>query len=107
MTPTAAIKALDRQLVQHGDDVVYHVMTAGAPDAGTTVRAFVRGLKPDDLLSGLKQGDRKVTLSPTSGVTPAEGHRLVIGGKTYRIDQPPEIIRMNSTVVRYNLIARG
>jgi len=107
MTPVEAIAMLDRQLADHGEDVEHFASTSAVPGTGTMVRAFVRGLKPQDLMSGLKQGDRRVTLSPSSGLSPAEGHRIVIAGKTYRIEQPPEAVRMNNVVVRYNLIARG
>ena len=107
MTPAAAIAALDRQLAAHGQTVEHHAAATVTPGAGTSLRAFVRGARPDEMVGDLKQSDRKVTLSPSASVSPLVGHRLVIGGKTYRVEQPPEEVRMDDTVVRINLVARG
>jgi len=106
MTPADAIAMLDRQLADHGENVTYHVVTAGAADAGALVRAFVRGLKPEELVGTISQKDRKVTLSPSSGVAPVEGNRFDIAGKDCTIIAV-EPVRLNSAVVRYNVVVKG
>lgn len=107
MTPAQAIASLDSQLRAHGETIRYHVITSGAPDVGRDVPAFVRGFKPTELVEGITQKSRKVTLSPTNFPDGApEKNRLVIGGKAYRIEAS-EAVRLANTVVRINVVAEG
>ncbi|MGC2853952.1 hypothetical protein ACM64Y_00620 [Novispirillum sp. DQ9] len=58
----------------------------GQPDL--SVRAFVRGYKPEELVGGLIQGDREARISDAEIAAaawpgpPRKGDLLVIGGKT-------------------------
>lgn len=106
MTPAKAIAMLDRQIARHGEAVVYHVMTGGAAGAGTDLRAFVRKYDPTEVVGTITERDRKVTVSPSSGLVPSEGNRFVISGKAYRIEDA-EPVRLDGVVVRFNVRARG
>lgn len=107
MTPAEAIAMLDGQLSRHGQDVVFHLVMNGLPDAGRTVRAFVRGFKPHELVGSITQKDRMVTLSPTDfPVEPPEGSRILISGKACRVEAPAGV-RLANELVRVNLVARG
>lgn len=107
MTPAQAIAALDRQLARHGKTVMHHVMANGAPVMpGTPCRAFMRQMKPDELIGGLTQKDRKVTISPTSIAAISEGDRIVTAGKAYRVEVA-EPLRVDGVVVRFNMTVKG
>lgn len=108
MTPAQAIASLDRQLALHGEDVALRHMTAGAIVSTETVRAFVRGYKPDEVIGAIQQGDGKIALSPTGlGSAPKQNDKVVIGGVKVRNVQSLEEVRLAGVVVRYNLQVRG
>ena len=108
MTPTEAIAMLDRQLADHGEDVALRHMSAGTAASSETVRAFVRGYKPDEVVGAIQQGDGKVTISPTGlAAAPKFNDKTVIGGSKVRNIQAVEEIRLAGVVVRYNLQVRG
>jgi len=108
MTPAQAIKMLDDQLRRHGEPVMLHTVVAGVPDAGTAARAFVRGYKPDELAGDLiKQGDRRVTVSPTTvPAPPALNSKISVAGKMLNV-QAVEPRRLNGVLVRIELQVRG
>lgn len=66
MTPTQAVAALDRHLAAHGEDVILRrgLGTQQVP-VDAPVRAFVRGLRPEEIVGSLTQTASKVVLSPT------------------------------------------
>lgn len=126
MTPAQAIAMLDRQLAANGEDVTLQ-RWGGSPlavQASCTVRAFVRGYRPNELIagSGIIQGDTMATISPTQitaagwpgdyadavgdAQVPRQGDRLVVAGRT-RVVQAAAPIYMNGTLVRVELQARG
>ncbi|KQT03209.1 MULTISPECIES: hypothetical protein [unclassified Rhizobium] len=108
MTPAQAIGALDRQLAKHGQAVT---LRKGNTTTGqATVKAFVRGVKAEDIVGTITQTAKKVTLSPTgldafglpganTIVKHADGQGGIIG--------MPEIIRLNDIVVRINMVIKG
>lgn len=103
MTPTHAIRMLDRQLAKHGQDVTIK-LTGG----DVVVRAFVRGMKPDELTGDLSQNDRKVTLSPTGLPSlPQRLDTLTTEEREHMIEFQPDVVRMNNVPVRINLVVRG
>ena len=108
MTPAQAIGQLDRQIAKHGEDVVLRAQDA--PDDGSgdvTLRAFVRGYRPEELSGGMNQGDSQVTLSPTGlTVDPMRLGALTIGGRqrTIEVANP---VRLNGQIVRYDLWVKG
>ena len=108
MTPAEAIAMLDRQLTAHGEDIGLRHMAAGAATSSETVRAFVRGYKPDEVIGAIQQGDGKVTISPTGLVSPPKfNDKAVIGGSKVRNIQSVEEVRLAGVVVHYNLQGRG
>ena len=99
---------LDRQLADHGEDVSLRHMTGGAIASSETVRAFVRGYKPDEVVGAIQQGDGKITISPTGlALPPKANDKTVIGTVKVRNVQGVEEIRLAGVVVRYNLQVRG
>ncbi|MHC2016314.1 hypothetical protein [Methylobacterium sp. CM6247] len=102
------IAKLDRQLAKKGEDVV--LRGQDAPDDGSqdlTLRAFVRGYKPDELSGGINQGDSEVVLSPTGlTVDPARLGGLTVAGR-YRTIQVANPVRVGGVVVRWNLWITG
>lgn len=108
MTPTEAIAMLDRQLADHGEDVALRHMSGGVAASSETVRAFVRGYKPDEVVGAIQQGDGMITISPAGLVaSPKFNDKTVIGGSKVRNIQAVEEIRLAGVVVRYNLQVRG
>jgi len=108
MTPTQAIAMLDEQLADHGEDIALRHMAAGAAASTETVRAFVRGYKPDEVVGAMQQGDGKIAISPTGLVAPPKfNDKTVIGGSKVRNVQGVEEILLAGVIVRYNLQVRG
>lgn len=110
MTPAAAIAMLDRQVAAHGETVRLSSLGNGAADADC--RAVVRRYDHNELIGSIMQGDRRVIVSPTalaavSWPVPAEGHRISIGGRWYRIMAEPEQIVMADVLVRVVIQVRG
>lgn len=110
MTPAAAIATLDRQVAAHGETVRLSSLGNGSPEADC--RAFVRRYDHTELIGSVMQGDRRVIVSPTalaaiSWPVPAEGHRMRIGGRWYRIMAEPEQIVMADVLVRVVAQVRG
>lgn len=108
MTAAEAIAMLDAQIAEHGQDVI--LRTGNTTTGQVTVRAFVRGYKPSELVGLVKQGDKMVALSPTglgSFGEPKANQIVVVDGRPRTIQGEPEYIRVGSTLVRINLTARG
>lgn len=96
MTPAQAIASLDRQLAVHGENCILR-RKEGSPlaEKDVTVRAFVRGLRGDELVGTATQAWSKVTISMTQILAanwPA-GHIVTPG------DVDPRIPRQNDFVV--------
>jgi hypothetical protein len=107
MTPAQAIAMLDDQLARHGQTVV--VRKTGAATPSVSVKAFVRGYKPNEIAGTITQADKKVTLSPTglSDWLPADKGQVVFDGRPRTIQGEPEFIKLSDTLVRINLTVRG
>ena len=111
MTPTQAISALDRQLTAHGETVaITKYADDGTPTNLSNVLAFVRPVKPEDLIEGIDQSQHKIALSPTgnSTVLPLrKGDKVILANSRYLNIEFPGPIYMADTLVRINLIATG
>jgi hypothetical protein len=110
MMPVQAIAMLDGQIARHGETLLLLTVAAGVPvEPGTTVRGFVRGYKPEQIIAGgdIKQNDRMVVLSPTGlPALPAVGSKVRIRGKIHNV-QSAYPIRLADTLVRVELQVRG
>lgn len=107
MTPSQAIGMLDRQIAKHGENVGWAVTTAGLAGTPTTVRAFVRDFRPDQLVGAVIQGDTRVILSPTGlAGTIKKNDKIIIASRTRNV-QFIEEKRLNNTLVRIELLVRG
>lgn len=109
MTPAQAISALDRQIEQRGQTL--HLRDAkDLVGAGKRVRGTVRGYRPDELAGGVQQGDSAVIISPTSlaavSVSLERSMKLQIGDRWTSI-LAANPVRMNDTIVRWNVWVRG
>jgi len=115
MTPAAAISMLDRQIREHGQNIVLRRPVANGAAIERPARAFVRGYRPDELTGGLQQGDTQVVLSPTG--MPAEFadadatrlrklDRIIFDGRT-RTVKFVEPVRVGGALVRLNVTVEG
>jgi len=108
MTPDQSIAMLDRQLARHGQTVRLRKGNTAVGEA--TVKAFVRGIKADEIAGTITQSDKNVTVSPSGLATfgmPAAGGTVVVDGTPRAIIGSPEIIKMNDVVVRINMVVKG
>ena len=84
-TPDSIAARIDRD----GEDVL--LRRPGAPPVQATVRAFVRGFKPDELVGGIQQGDRELRVAPGPLAAlgwpgpPQRGDDVVIRGRTTKV----------------------
>ena len=114
MTPAAEIAKLDRQLAQHGQDVVIRRYTAvsGSPRPKTDVpaRAFVRAVKADQLAGKITQTASDVVLSPSATVLaalPLEADDKIVIAERERNVELAKPIEMAGTLVRIDLVVLG
>lgn len=113
MTPAAAISMLDRQIRERGQDIALRKNgAAGDGSADATVRAFVRGYRPEELAGGVQQTDSQVVLSPSAlvGTVFAAGakrlDKILIDGRLRNIEGANPV-RLNGVIVRHELWVRG
>lgn len=107
MSPSEAIAALDRQIAAHGQPVKVRQGNAAGGEVAT--RAFVRGMKPDEIAGAITQSDRRVVFSPSS-VAPSllrAGGFLVIDEAPAAIIGKPETVKINGVIVRINVAVKG
>lgn len=113
MTPAQAIAALDRQILRHGQAVSLRKNGAAADgSADTTVRACVRGYRPEELAGGVQQTDSQVVVSPTvlEGTAFSAGakrlDKILIDGRLRNIEGANPV-RINGVIVRHELWVKG
>ncbi|MBB3020647.1 hypothetical protein FHR70_003733 [Microvirga lupini] len=111
MNPRSEIAKLDRKIAKTGQTVTLRRGTAAAPVATATVKAHVRGFKPDELIGGIDQNDSKAILSPSGlagwpGGTPIKGDWITIDGRVRSI-VAAEPVKMNDVLVRFELQVKG
>lgn len=119
MTPAQSIAVLDRQLAAHGTPVALRRYQPGADTpVDLPLRAFVRGLAPDQLVGGVKATDSKFILSPTGLVSPSwpgaaggdpaptAGDFLVVNGAERKIEAAQPVM-MAGEAVRFDGIILG
>jgi hypothetical protein len=113
MTPASAIASLDRQLAEHGEDVVVRRYTApsGTPRPKTDIaaRASVRAVKPEELAGEIDQTSSKVVMSPTglAALLPLrKGDKVVVQGKERNVEIPRPIF-VGGTLVRIDVMVTG
>jgi hypothetical protein len=107
-----AIADLDEEIADNGQTVTLRRGTAAAPVATATVKAHVRGFKPDELIGGIDQNDSKVILSPSGlagwpGGAPIKGDWITIGTGSPRSIVAAEPVKMNDVLVRIELQVKG
>jgi hypothetical protein len=97
-----------RVLALHGETMT--LQRSGQTD--TTIKGFMRSLRPDELVGELKQDDRRIITGSAElaeAVWPVPIHRgdkIVVRGHTYTV-QSADGVASGSLVVRYNLLVRG
>lgn len=111
MTPSQAINALDRAIAKYGQTVQLRRGTTTALVATATVKAHVRGYKPDELVGGISQNDSLVILSPTGlkdwpGGTPKKDDWITIDGRLRSI-LAVGVFKMADQVVRIEMQVKG
>lgn len=109
-SPASAIAALDNAIAKTGQSVSLRRLTG---DINIERRASVRDYTPDEIGSGIIQGDTEVVLSPTAlAGTPFEGKppkrldRVLVADRLRNIESA-EPVYMMDVLVRLNLQVRG
>ncbi len=125
MIPAQAIASLDAQLAGHGEDCILR-RKEGSPivDKDVAVRAFVRGLRAEELHGDAKQSWLKVSLSMTQILAagwpaghvvnpdavdprhPRSNDFIIVKGKQRQV-MFADPIAMDDVVVRINLTVGG
>lgn len=112
-TAADIIARLDASLLARGQNVTLRRYTApsGSPRPKTdlAVRAFVRALKPEEIVGNMDSTFSNVVISPTDTATLlpiVKGDKLVIGGRERNIEFPKPILHAD-TLVRINLLVAG
>lgn len=120
LSPAEAIADLDEHLASEGQNVILQRVTGGTTVAqAVTLRAFVRGYQPDELVNGITQQDAKLIFSPTGLASfnagaaagldirvPIKGNRVVINGRTRAIEAGVGIY-VAGTLVRVEAAVKG
>lgn len=109
MTPSTAIRSLDRQLSLHGSTLVLKRGDNQTPSATVTVKGYQTSLRPEKFVGSSKQGDSMIVLSPTGlGAygEPLEDEWAVFGGRTLSVYFVRRKLVAN-TLVRIELLVRG
>lgn len=108
MTPTNAIAMLDRQLAKHGSTVKLF-----RGEIEVSIKGFPRGYKPDEIGSGISQGDSQVVISPThlqgsafQAVLPRKLDQVEYGGRRRNVENVDAVL-LDDVVVRINMQVRG
>lgn len=106
-TPITAVAELDQALTKAGQDVIL----VSLPSTEKTVRASVRGYRPEELTGVIVQGDREVVISPTGlvgtvFVDPETIEKVVIAGRRTNVEGM-EPVYLAGVLVRVNLQVRG
>lgn len=97
MTPAQHIADLDAALAEDGEDITLRRSSI----TDLTVRAFVRGISPEQLAVGIKQDNSNVIISPSEIIAngwpgtvsdtidvrvPTTNDKMVIAGRTRQIE---------------------
>lgn len=121
--------SLDRMLTRYGQDITLRriVGTTNPVNVDCTVRAFVRGYKPDELVGGVIQGDSHVIIagadidaaqwpggepvqSPpraTDPRVPRKGDKVIIEGRLRNVEVAAPVYMAAGDLLRVNLTVRG
>lgn len=114
MSPADLIADLDAALARTGEPVLVRRYTAptGTPrpktDSGE-LQAFVRPLKPEELVGGIDQSWSRVILSPAGleALLPiAKGDKVIVQGRERNVQFPGPIF-VQGTLVRLELMVSG
>ena len=111
VTPAERIRSIDKHLAARGQTIKLRRGDKAAPTAIVTIRAFVRGFDPDELVNGITQSDSKVVVSPTSlknwpDQRLKDGDAAEINGQWRRIEVADPIL-MQDAIVRWQLKVKG
>ncbi len=113
MTPDQVIAELDRRLVEDGELVTifrYTGTTNPRPKVEITdVPAFVRSVKPEQLVGSIDQTAQNIAISPTKmgGLLPLKkGDKVIVQGRERQVELPKPIY-MGGILVRINLVVTG
>jgi hypothetical protein len=104
---------LDRQLSQHGEDIVVRRYTAPTgeprPKTDLTVRAFVRAVKAEEMIGTITQTASTVVIGPAglSALWPLrKNDKTVIAGRERNVEAVKPILLAN-VLVRVDLVVAG
>lgn len=97
---------------KYGQPVTIRRMTGSIP-FDVDVIAIVNDYVPNELVGGIQQGDRKVTISNREISShqwpgpPVQGDKVLINGKTTTLQANPDTARIGDVIVKHDLRVRG
>lgn len=108
------VDTIARQIAAYGQDVTLKRRIGTSADfTVATVKGKVHHYRPDELIGGIVQGDRRVTIAPSSltgtewaGVVPRKGDFVTIDGADAAV-QGCEVRRIGDEAARYEIWVRG
>ena len=122
-------QAMERMLSRYGQDVILRRSVGTSPQTNVdcTVRAFVRGYKPDELVGGVIQGDSHVIIAgadidaaqwpggqplqnpprATDPRVPRKGDKVIIEGRLRNVEVADPVYMGTGDLLRVNLTVRG
>ena len=98
---------------QYGEPVILRRVAGNGIRFDVTVTAVVRGYQPNELISGIQQGDRLVILSNREIASrqwpgpPRQGDQVVIRGKTTTVQAASATVVIGDEIAKHTLQVRG
>lgn len=113
MTPKEAIRMLDDAVKDHGQTITLRRVVPNAASIEATMRAAVRGYRPEQITDGITIGSSQVILSPTAlkgtpfeADWPRKNDKVVINGRVRNVEAPDPAM-IDDVLVRMNLVVAG
>jgi hypothetical protein len=110
------IDSIALMIERHGQDVVVRrrTGTTSSFSPSVTVKGRVHSFRPEELIGGIQQGDRRVTIAPSvlvsagwnTGDAPRKGDQVLIDSQVFTV-QACEPRYYAGSLARYDIWIRG
>ncbi len=106
------ITATTRQIQRTGQPLTLRRIATGTAPVSVSLTGLVRGYQAHELLGGIVQGDRRVTIANTEIAAaawpgpPRKGDQVLIAGATFTV-QSVATEYLGATIARHDMQVRG